>query len=476
MFKEIDRSLKDYYQKAKQVRLSGIKDFLKGKPRYWLRIFRHTYRLFMDNRGQYQANALAFRTMVSLVPMLAFAISFSIFMGLDIATKLKEWFQKYLALDQPMLEEIFNLIDRFQEQAQEGKVVGFLVLLAASLFLINAIEMAFNNIWHVDRRRPYTFRILSYVAMTVLLPVLMGISIYMTTQLQAQNVAQAFGGDMVNRFLSFEGFAWINEFILPLVTVWLLFLAMYKWLPNTRVENRSAIIASLLVAVAFEICKWGFSLFASWMVVSRQLWWGSLGVFLVFLMWVYIIWWLVLFGAQFGYVFQNYRYVFLRGHTLEGRVGEAYLALRIILEVGRRHMTGNHGPTVRELADTLEVDVPRIQKILLRMIDSDILVLASSSNRKDTYDDIYVPGSDIGSLTLADVLKKSTDFWETRPDEDFMEIELGQKKAPEREKDLAEQKLENLLLKGRKDLESALNVPVRNLFVEETETSSTCIT
>ncbi|MFO8056563.1 MAG: YihY/virulence factor BrkB family protein [bacterium] len=469
MQKKPYNALKSYYHQARELRLSAIMEFLRGKPRYWLRIFRHTFRLFMDNRGQYQANALAFRTMVSLVPMLAFAISFSIFMGLDITSKLKGMLERYLALDQAMLEQIFNLIDQFQEQAREGTVVGFLVLLAASLFLINAIEVAFNNIWHVTRRRPYTFRILSYIAMTVLIPVLMGISIYMTTQLQVDRVGDAFGEKVVSKYLPFAELAWINlrEFLVPLVLVWLLFLAMYKWLPNTRVENRAAILASLLVAIAFELCKWGFSVFAARMVVSRQLWWGSLGVFLVFLMWVYVIWWLVLFGAQLGYVFQNYRYVFLRGHTLEGRVGEAQLSLRIMLVVSRLHLKGEHGPTVRELAERLEVDVPRIQKILDRMIESNMLLLAPGTNRGDVYDDIYVPGIDLGSLTLADVLKKSTDFWEGRPDEDLLEIETGRQTAKAADKDLAEQNLERLLLKGRGKLETTLSVPVRELFMKE---------
>ncbi len=470
MLNRIHKRLKPYYSKAREVRLSGVMQFLRGRPRYWMRIFRHTYRLFMDNRGQYQANALAYRTMVSLVPMLAFAVSFSIFMGFDIKEELKDALEKGIALDQAMLDQIFSLIDKFQEQARaEGTIIGFLVLLLASLFLINAIETAFNNIWHVNRRRPYTFRILSYTAITVLLPVLMGISIYMTAQLQAQKVGDAFGDEVVSKYLPFAESVWSNarEFLVPLVMMWLLFLAMYKWLPNRRVENRSAILASLLVAVAFEVCKWGFSMFAAQMVVSRQVWWGSLGVFLVFLMWVYIIWWLVLFGAQLGYVFQNYRYVFLRGHTLEGRIGEAYLSLKIILEVARRHMKGDNGPTVRELAETMEVDVPRIQKILNRMLESNVLVLASSANRKDVSDEIYVPGCDLGSLTLADVLKRATDFWETRPDEDLMEIETSQGHAEERKKDLPEQKLDKLLCQGRRELESALNVPVRDLFMKK---------
>lgn len=466
MVKRTGEKIKEAVARARELGPLGLLSLLIEEFKYWYRILRRSIRLFIDNRGTYQANTLAYRCMVSLVPMLAFIISINFLMGTDITGELQEILQKYVVPDSNIVGSTFEIITQFQEQARKGTIIGFLVLLLTSIFLINAIETIFNNIWHVTRRRPYASRALNYTAMTILIPVLLGISIYMTAQLQAGKIVDTFTDNVVIEYLPLAQWAWgiIVKFGLPLATVWALFLAMYKWLPNTRVDTKAALVPSLFAAFLFELCKWGFSFFAAQMVISRELWWGSLGVFLVFLMWVYLIWLIVLFGAQLTYVIQNYRYALRKGYDFERMIGESYLALRVMLEIAKRHLAGDHGPSAMQIAENLEVDVPRVSGVLSRLTDVDLAVMGTIHGKRGAYEEVYMPGKDIATISLAEVIWEISDLWlmpgnnidNNHEDTDPEKIE-NESKTPERS-------LELVLKKNWDLLESNLSLSLRDLL------------
>lgn len=461
---------------VKRLRPADLLRAVKDNVRYCYRIVRHTFRLFLDNRGPYQANALAYRSMLSMVPMLAFVVSvLSWIYGMEDVSKYVEYLQKmlqdYLVPDSDIVTKSFNLISGFLQQARQGTLVGFLILFLTSVFLINGIETIFNNIWHIVRRRAYALRALSYTALIILLPLLLGVSIFMTARLQVDAVvdtfAQTTGMEHVPLFHWAVGM--IRGTGLPLTTVWLLFLAMYRWLPNTKVEMGSAMVAALFAAVLFEICKLGFSLFAAQMVVRRELWWGSLGVFLVFLMWVYIIWWIVLFGAQLTYVIQNYRFVLKKNPDPEQRMGEAYLATRVMLEISRDHVRGDRLPTVRQLAGQLEVEVPRVQKVLARLTDANLVLLGTTSEKRGAYEEVYVPGRDLGTISLAEVVRTATDFWEMPGPGPEPATATAADDAVAPLEETAVDLLNRVVLESRGLLESSLRVSFRELLAKDLE-------
>jgi membrane protein len=448
--------------RARELGPRGLAVAAGVMARYWGRILRQTFRLFVDNRGPYQANALAYRTMISLVPMLAFMISLlTLMMGKgieDLTADLSNLMATYLVPNPEIVDSSLALIKTFIQQARQGTVIGFIILLLTSIFLLTAIEQIFNNLWHITRRRPYSWRILAYTSLIVLIPVLLGFSIYMTARLQVDQVMMTFTSAPVIRRLPILQWGWglTRSVGVPLLLVWVLFLAMFKWLPNTRVEPLAAMVAGLIAAMAFELCKWGFSAFATEMVVRRQLWWGSLGVFLVFLMWVYLIWWIVLFCAQLTYVIQNYRYV-LRNHPeLEGRVGIAFIAANTMLEIARRHFQGEQPPTIRVLAEKLEVEVPRVQQALSKLVEANLVILGSFGKDRDL--EVYLPGRDLGGITLTEVVGSVTDIWR---------IPASPKRLPRADaegRSAGEEKLETLLRQSRDRVQEVLDVTIRELL------------
>jgi membrane protein len=466
---EIAEQIKKAVARLKKMGYKGVLAFLKEQPAYWWRVFRRSFRMFMDNRGPYQANALAYRSMLSMLPMLVFVISLSTWLFGDNLTNLtndlKDIVQEHVVPDSEIVDNTFIYVEQFKEQAQKGTQFGFLIMLITSILLINGIEVIFNNIWNVKRRRPYAWRVLSYTAMTIFIPVMLGLSIYMTAQLQVETIEEALQQNVVIKHIPLFHWTWglIRNMGVPLAIMWALFLAMYKWLPNTRVETGAALIGALVAAVAFELCKWGFSLFAAEMVASRQIWWGTIGIFLVFLVWVYLIWWILLFGAQLAYVIQNYRYVLRINPDLEKRVGESYLACRVMLEIAERHMSGLKVPSIRELAGRLEVEVPRIQDVLGKLTDANIVILGTSANdRKE--EDVYVPGRDLGTITVAEVIRTVNDAWRI-PSFTTKQPQASSEPSPDHDSSTTpENALDLLLNQSRLAIEADLGISFRSLI------------
>ncbi len=537
MIASILQEIKDLFAKLRELGPKGLLLLLREQPRYWYRILRHTYRLFMDNRGPYQANALAYRSMLSMVPMAVFVVSLSAWIfgdKVDVhTTRLKSILKEYVvpksvdsmdglpeilrprngdtthaswpptdgdtigANPAPLpgdtaqgngaykktdiVDDVWVYVEKFKDEAEGGTRGGFLILLLTSVFLINGIEVIFNNLWHIKRRRPFAQRVLAYTSMTVLIPLLFGLSIFMTAYVQVLTIEQHMRDNVVLKHIPLFNLTWglTKDIGIPILMVWVLVLCMYKWLPNTKVETRSALIGGLVAAIAFETCKWSFSFFSAKMVVTRQLYWGPIGIFIVFLLWVYVVWFIILFCAQLTYVFQNYRYVLKTNADPQGRFGNAYLSCRIMLEIAARHHHGQSVPTVRELAQQLKVEVPRIQAVLASLTDANLVILGTASDKRGDYEEVYVPGRDLGAITVSEVVKTVTDAWrlppttvsEATPDEaneaaEASPAEDGQPDAIDYELELTQ-----LLVGSRDAMEAGLGISFRDLLEKQSPTT-----
>ena len=77
-----------------------------------------------------------------------------------------------------------------------------------------------------------------------------------------------------------------------------LFLLLYRWVPNTKVRWSSAFWAALIVATVWEILKAGFVWYLGTGLPEYELVYGSLATVVALLLWVYLSSLLVLFGAH----------------------------------------------------------------------------------------------------------------------------------------------------------------------------------
>jgi membrane protein len=88
--------------------------------------------------------------------------------------------------------------------------------------------------------------------------------------------------------------------IVPWLLVFLLFLGLYRWVPNRNVPWRSALWSALAAALAWEGASAAFTWYLSSGLARYALIYGSLGTVVALLLWVYISSLIVLFSAHLG--------------------------------------------------------------------------------------------------------------------------------------------------------------------------------
>jgi membrane protein len=94
--------------------------------------------------------------------------------------------------------------------------------------------------------------------------------------------------------------------IVPSVVMILIFTAIYKYLPNTKVRFQNALLAGTLAGVAFQ--------FFQMLYLSGQIWitnynaiYGTFAAIPLMLLWIQLSWFITLIGAEVSYAAQNVR-------------------------------------------------------------------------------------------------------------------------------------------------------------------------
>ena len=94
---------------------------------------------------------------------------------------------------------------------------------------------------------------------------------------------------------------WIGR-LLAFLFVFLMFFALYKYLPIRRVRARTALVAATFTSVAFELARFVFSLYTS-TFNPASLYTGTLAAIIVVVVWVYYAALIFILGGEVGQVY-----------------------------------------------------------------------------------------------------------------------------------------------------------------------------
>ncbi|MEM6260419.1 MAG: YihY family inner membrane protein [Planctomycetota bacterium] len=202
--------------------------------------------------------------------------------------------------------EMRKRIDEFVGGLAEGAtsisigsigVVGMLLLIWAAVGLIVTVEKTFNVIFRAPQGRPWHVRIPIYWAIITLGPVLIWGSFYISTQLV----------DAVEHLPAVSTLMGIVNHFTALLVTWLLFVLLFKLMPNAQVAIRPAMAGAMVSALAWELMKVALRWYVENAVLSptqAQLY-GSLALIPVLLFWVYLSWLVVIAGLEVAYILQT---------------------------------------------------------------------------------------------------------------------------------------------------------------------------
>jgi membrane protein len=179
--------------------------------------------------------------------------------------------------------------------AAKTTAIGAMALVVTAILLLATIEDHLQTIWHVSSARAWHKRILGYWMILTLGPVLLGVGFSLPGYFDSLAQTAGAGMVMVEHATAdlFATLARVVSFVLEAVA----FALLYRFIPNCPVRWREAIVGALVAAVLIEALKIAFALFVSRMSSYGTVY-GSLAGIPIFLLWMYIFWAVILFGAE----------------------------------------------------------------------------------------------------------------------------------------------------------------------------------
>jgi membrane protein len=311
------------------------------------------YALHRFNRdGCFAASgALSYTTLVSLVPLGV--------IGLGVLSA----FPTFATARQELLSLLFrNFVPGISEQAAwwfqyfagsaaQATAIGIIGTAGTGVLLLATVEDQLNALWRVTTSRPWVQRVLAYWTLMTLGPLLVGMSLTLSTYLDAVARRAGLDPDALIQFASGwpHYFARVVPFLLELVACTLL----YCLIPNCAVRWRDAVLGATVAAAAVEILKICFGIYIG-SLSSYQIVYGAIAAIPIFLLWMYVSWMAVLLGAVVAANLPTWRVDERLAHLSSGGVRLGF-SLALIAALARAQQ---RGATYRTADLAIELGVP----------------------------------------------------------------------------------------------------------------------
>lgn len=277
-----------------------MEELSKARARFikYVKVLIITVKTFAQQKVGPRAIALSYLSMMAIVPILA--IVFGITGGFGLGDKLKEFMYANFGGNEQLIDTVLQFAQNIIDTAQSGWMGFFSALLFIWIVfrLMMNVESAFNNVWKVEQSRNFMKRFAFYIVIILLAPFV--IFVMFAGSFVYSNALDYIG-------LNLEEFSFIKKFIswaMFVVVAGFTFSAMYKFIPNYKVNYSTALRAAFFAAFAFAAVQ--FFYLETQLLVSRLN--GIYGTFAavpLFMIWLNISWNIILIGAEVSYAFQH---------------------------------------------------------------------------------------------------------------------------------------------------------------------------
>lgn len=309
-------------------------------------VFWYTGRRFVRDGGLQMAAALSYSSLLALVPLIT--ISFAILTAFETFDQTRADLQQLLfdTFPQDVGTAVSDQFATFIDNANRMTGFGIAALGVVAVLLLNTITGGLNAIWRVSEPRPLALRILVYWALLTLGPLLLGASLSLSSYAFA--VVQWSGvKDYAPNFIAVR--------TLPMLLGVLGFSLMFLVVPNRAVAVKHAVLGAVLAAFLLELLKSAFGYYLSHFPTYQMIY-GALAAIPIFLLWMYLSWAVVVFGAELAAALPEWRAAQQRRRGGGEPGAELALALSLLIRLRAANRDGRvmrEGALARGLPATL---------------------------------------------------------------------------------------------------------------------------
>ena len=256
-------------------------------------------REFTEGELSFRAMGLVYTTLLSLVPLLA--VSFSVLKAFGVHNQIQPLLLNFAAPLGPKGAELVNQLLTFVENVKVGVLgsLGLALLIYTVVSLIQKVESSFNSIWRVTRPRSFTRRFSDYLSVLLIGPVLVFAAIGLTASITNHALVQ--------KIIAIEPFGTAvlaAGKVMPFLFIVGAFTFIYMFVPNTRVQLRSALFGGLVGGVAWQTTGLIFASFAARSTRYDAIYSGF-AILVLFMIWLYLSWLILLVGTRIAFFHQH---------------------------------------------------------------------------------------------------------------------------------------------------------------------------
>lgn len=343
------------------------------------------------------AAALTYSTLLAIVPI--FAVVFGIARGFGYNKYIEEWFRESFSSQPQVSEIIIGFVNSYLVHTKSGLFlgIGLLFMLFTVIMLISNIERTFNDIWQAKKPRSMFRTITDYTSMLLLMPVVIvitsGISIFFATIFKQIEDTMVIGS-LAQFFLQ----------LLPYVLMSGVFIALYLFMPNTKVKLSCALVPGILAGVAMQ----GLQLF----YIHSQIWvssynaiYGSFAALPLFMLWIQISWLICLFGAELCYANQNMDDYAFKAKTedLSHRY-KMLLCLVLVSRICRNFSEGGKPLSALKLKLATGIPIRIVNDLIYQLVQINILTEIPGGDKDG--ESLYQPAECITRLSVGTLIDR----------------------------------------------------------------------
>jgi membrane protein len=365
-----------------------------------LRILLLAVRRFNLNRCELRASALTYYSLLSMVPV--FALAFAIAKGFGVEKILGEQLMTKMQGQEEVAERIIGFAQSLLENTKGGAIagVGIVLLFWTIIKVLGNIEKSFNDIWGVKTPRTFGRQLADYLSVMMICPVLLitasSITVLLTTRVSQLLEGLAFLGYFADVLI------WFLK-ILPYAVIWLVFTFMYVFMPNTKVNLKSALWGGILAGTIYQLVQWAYITFQIG-VSNYGAVYGSFAALPLFLVWLQLSWLIVLLGAEISFAHQNVAtYEFEQDCESVSHSFRRMIAVMISALCVKNFLRNEKPLTAEEISRDLEVPIRLVRAVTSELTDARLLSEVRSDHREDIS---FQPACDVHELTVAGVMQR----------------------------------------------------------------------
>ena len=268
----------------------------QAKARFvkYLKVVIITIKTFSAQKIGFQAVALSFFSTMSVVPFIAVAVAVT--GGFGLSGKLKDLLYHNFENSEQIIDAVLNSAENIISTAQSSimGLISALLFVWIVIWMMVSVERVFNNVWKVQKSRRLLKRVPFYLAVLLISPFV--IMVFFAGSFVYSNALEYLGLDME----ALSAFKTLLTWVLFAAVAILTFSAMYKFIPNAKVDYSNALRAAVLSGAAFTVVQYLY-LETQVFVTRLNAIYGAFAAVPLFMVWINMGRFIILIGAELSY-------------------------------------------------------------------------------------------------------------------------------------------------------------------------------